>query len=202
MKEFNWETFCEEKSDIVVHCKTKEEAEDFCKQMHLHGLCWCNNTSYLSHTNYETYTTKTCYTGDGTFQSLDYFIKSINDRKILEWSDYMQVSPKDILKPGYIVELRNGHEYIYLPYAKGYSFVRSNYDPVNLKGYDEDLKFGENECFDVMKIWGYTNLASDILCLIKGERPLLWERKPEIKMTVEEMKQKLEEILNVKIVEE
>ena len=204
MKKFDWETFCEEKSDIVVHCKTKEEAEDFCKQMHLNGLCWCNNTSYLSHTNYETYTTKTCYTGDGTFQSLDYFIKPINDRKILEWSDYMQIIPKDILKPGYLVVLRNGQYYIYLPYAKGYAFCKKFFDTQNLENYDCELKSKENNCFDVMKIYGYANMVLDILVEAPRERPLLWERKEksETRMTVDEMKQKLEEILNAKIVEE
>lgn len=204
LKEFDWETFCEEKSDIVVHCKTKEEAEDFCKQMHLHGLCWCNNTSYLSHTNYETYTTKTCYTGDGTFQSLDHFIKPINDRKIFEWSDYMQVSPKDILKPGYIVELRSGYYYICLPYTEGYAFIKAFVNPVNLKYYDNELNHKDNNDLDVMKIYGLAKYDVDILCYSSRERLLLWKRdeRPEIKMTVDEMKQRLEEILNAKIVEE
>lgn len=203
MGEFNWEAFCAEKSDIVVHCKTEEEAKDFCAQMHRHGLCWCSYNSYLHHTNYKKYTYKTCYTGAGTFQSLDYFIKLGNNYKIMEWSDYMTI-PRDILKPGHMVELRNGHAYMYLPYAKGYAFIKEHSDPVNLKHYDCDLNYSGNKCFDVIKIWGLTNLAQDIMYFIPNERPLLWERKerPEIKMTVDEMKQKLEEILNAKIVEE
>lgn len=31
----------------MVHCKTEEEAKDFCKQMHEHGMKWCNGESYL-----------------------------------------------------------------------------------------------------------------------------------------------------------
>ena len=202
MKQFDWNFFCDKNNNVAVHCKTKEEAKDFCKQMDLHGLRWSSGTSYLEVNNYRWTRSKTCYSNKGDYDEVKYY--EDHNYHVLEWSDYMQVIPKDILKPGYIVELRNGHEYIYLPYAKGYSFVRSNYDPVDLKRYDDNLKCIENQCFDVMRIWGYTNLAGDILSLVKGERPLLWERKerPEIKMTVEEMKQKLEEILNAKIVEE
>lgn len=202
LKQFDWNFFCDKNNKVAVHCKTEEEAKDFCKQMDLHGLRWRSGTSYLEVNNYRLTQSKTCYSNKGEYDRVKYY--EDHNYHVLEWSDYMQVIPKDILKPGYIVELRNGHEYIYLPYAKGYSFVRSNYDPVDLKRYDDNLKCIENQCFNVMRIWGYTNLAGDILSLIKRERPLLWERKehPEIKMTVDEMKQKLEEILNAKIVEE
>lgn len=38
MKQFNWEEFKDGNNKIAVHCKTEEEAKDFCKQMHEHGL--------------------------------------------------------------------------------------------------------------------------------------------------------------------
>ena len=202
LKQFDWNFFCDKNNKVAVHCKTEEEAKDFCKQMDLHGLKWITGESYLKVNNYIWTQSETCYSNKGEYDDVKYY--EDHYYRILEWSDYMQVSPRDILKPGYIVELRNGHEYIYLPYAKGYAFIKEHSDPVNLKHYDCDLNYSENECFDVMKIWGLTNLPQDIMYFIPNERPLLWERKenPEIRMTVNEMKQKLEEILNAKIVEE
>ena len=202
LKEFDWNSFCDKNNNVAVHCKTEEEANDFCKQMNQYGLRWSTSDSYLKYNYYKAYGPKTCYSNQGEFCSLDYFEN--NNYRIFEWSDYMNVIPRDILKPGYIVELRSGHCYIYLPYIKGYAFVKNFYDPVDLKSYDDELNYKGNNNFDVMKIYGPANFATDILAFIRRGRPLLWERKekPEIKMTVDEMKQKLEEILNAKIVEE
>ena len=47
MKKFNWDEFKNKDNKIVVHCKTEEEAIDFCKQMHKHRMKWCNRKSYL-----------------------------------------------------------------------------------------------------------------------------------------------------------
>lgn len=47
MKKFNWEEFKDKNNKIAVHCKTEEEAKDFCKQMHEHGLKWCSGASYI-----------------------------------------------------------------------------------------------------------------------------------------------------------
>ena len=38
MKKFNWEEFKYKNNKIAVHCKTEEEAKDFCNQMHEHGI--------------------------------------------------------------------------------------------------------------------------------------------------------------------
>ena len=202
MKQFDWNFFCDKNNKVAVHCKTEEEAKDFCKQMDHFGLKWRNGYSYLENNNYRITQSKTCYSNQGEFDKVEYY--KDHNYHVLEWNDYMKVIPRDILKPGHMVELRNGHAYMYLPYAKGYAFIKEHSDPVNLKHYDCDLNYSENECFDVMKIWGLTNLPQDIMYFIPNERPLLWERKenPEIRMTVNEMKKKLEEILNAKIVEE
>lgn len=200
--EFNWLSFLNKNSKIAVHCKTEEEANDFCKQMDHYGLRWNSGDSYLKYNYYKCYGTRTCYTNQRDFGSLEYFEE--NNYRILEWSDYMQTSPKDILKPGYVVELRSGYYYMYLPYTEGYAFIKYFVTPVNLESYDDELKHKENNDLDVMRIYGFAKYDVDILYCGNKERLLLWERKEhlEIKMTVEEMKQKLEEILNAKIVEE
>lgn len=35
--QFNWEEFMDKNNKIAVHCKTEEEAIDFCRQMDAHG---------------------------------------------------------------------------------------------------------------------------------------------------------------------
>ena len=47
--EFNWEEFISN-DKIAVHCATEEQAKDFCKQMHGHGLEWADGESYLTKT--------------------------------------------------------------------------------------------------------------------------------------------------------
>lgn len=205
MKQFDWNSFCDKNNNIAVHCKTEEEAKDFCKQMDLHGLRWDNGESYVNNTSYNIYKCDSCYANNGMVYSKEGIIYCYGySPAVLEWSEYMQTSPKDMLEPGYIVELRSGYYYICLPYTKGYAFIKAFVNPVNLKYYDNELNHKDNNDLDVMKIWGLTNLPQDIVYFIPNERPLLWERKekPEIRMTVNEMKQKLEEILNAKIVEE
>lgn len=83
--EFNWKEFLSNEN-IVVHCSTEEQAIDFCKQMHEHGLKWNVWISYLEDTNWEQYKEKTCYTSYGTYSGMD-FCKAHN-YIVLEWSDY------------------------------------------------------------------------------------------------------------------
>jgi hypothetical protein len=52
---FNWDEFKNKDNKIAVHCKTEEEAIDFCKRMHEHGMKWCTGKSYMEKTNYEEY---------------------------------------------------------------------------------------------------------------------------------------------------
>ena len=37
---FNWDEFKDADNKIAVHCKTEEEAKDFCKRMYEHGMKW------------------------------------------------------------------------------------------------------------------------------------------------------------------
>ena len=53
MKKINWDEFKNKDNKIAVHCKTEEEAKDFCRQMHEHGMKWCTGNSYMEKTNYK-----------------------------------------------------------------------------------------------------------------------------------------------------
>lgn len=94
-KEFNWNDF-KTFDNTVIHCKTKEEAEDFCKQMDLHGLCWIDNTSYLADTQWDCLKENTCYNSRGSYSDKKYY--EDNYYTILEWSDYMEVNKNEQVK--------------------------------------------------------------------------------------------------------
>lgn len=192
MKNFDWESFKEGK--IVVHCKTKKEAEDFCLQMHEHGMTWESGNSYLSYTYYEVHKNKTCYSIGG-YQSCDYFEKYRCN--ILEWGDYMQKEfTKADLKDGMVVEQRDGDMYLVLA---GTAVRKEGQN--NISGFTDDLKWEGYAGGDIIKIYRIIpeSLGSIEEALIKNNLELIWERKEPKKMTVEEMRQKLEELTGEEI---
>ena len=190
MKNFDWESFKEGK--IVVHCKTKKEAEDLCLQMHEHGMTWESGNSYLSYTYYEVHKNKTCYSIGG-YQSCDYFRKYRCN--ILEWSDYMQKEfTKADLKDGMVVKHRNGDKRMVISEAL---IGENGYADQNC--FREDLThryFKDLDIVGVYAIQEYSNFA-DMLSDYNLE--LIWERKEPKKMTVEEIRQKLEELTGEEI---
>lgn len=203
MKEFNWEEFKDKNNKIAVHCKTEEEAKDFCNQMHEHGLRWrwCSHTdSYIERTNWHIYKEETCYSNSGCYCNKDYYIE--NDCKILEWSDYMKVENKEFtkadLKDGMVVEYRNANRFIVF---SDRLLNNDGYD--KLEDVKEDLtdnKF-EDRMYDIMKV--YKIKPEKVFCIddiFNDENlELIWERTETKRMTAEEMRQKLEELTGEKI---
>lgn len=195
MKKFNWDEFKNKDNKIAVHCKTEEEAIDFCKQMYKHGMVWASGSSYLSYTRYGVYRDKTCYGGDGRYQSYDYFEKY--KYKILEWSDYMNKEfTKADLRDGMVVEQRDGDMYLVLA---GMAVRKSGYNRIG--DYDDDLKCAGYTGGDIVKVYritpGLLGCIKDVF--IKGNLELIWERKEPKKMTIEEMRKKLEELTEEQI---
>lgn len=47
--------------NVVMHCKTQEEAEAFCKEMDEAGLTWFMGNRYSEFSNFEEYKENTCY---------------------------------------------------------------------------------------------------------------------------------------------
>lgn len=78
---FNWDSF--KNAKIAVNCKTREEAEEFCREMNEHGLAWCVGNSYLEDTYWEEYYDKTCYSGNGQFCDIDCYEEA--NYKIFGW---------------------------------------------------------------------------------------------------------------------
>lgn len=195
MKKFNWDEFKNKDNKIVVHCKTEEEAIDFCKQMHKHGMVWASGSSYLSYTRYGVYRDKTCYGGDGRYKSYDYSEKY--KYKILEWSDYMNKEfTKADLKDGMVVEQRDGNMYLVLA---GMAVRKSKRN--SIVGYTDDLKWKGYTGGDIVKVYRITPKSLGCIedAFIKNNLELIWERTEPKKMTVEEMRKKLEELTGEEI---
>ncbi len=192
---FNWDEFKNEENKIAVHCKTEIEAENFCRKMHEHGMRWCDDESFLKTTEYATHEEETCYSGSGTIGSFTYFIGK--GYKILEWSDYMQKEfTKADLKDGMVVEQRDGDMYLVLA---GMVVGKGEYN--SIVGYTDGLKWAGYKGGDIVKVYritpGSLGCIEDVF--IKSNLELIWERKESKKMTVEEMRQKLEELTGEEI---
>ena len=195
MKKFNWDEFKNKDNKIAVHCKTEEEAVDFCKQMHEHGMKWNGGFSYLDYTNYRIYREGTCYIAKGEYCFKNYYEK--RGYTILEWSDYMQKEfTKADLEDGMVVEQRDGDMYLVLA---GMVVRKRGYNRIG--DYDDDLKCAGYTGGDIVKVYRITpgSLGCVEHVFIKCNLELIWERKERKKMTVEEMRQKLEELTGEEI---
>lgn len=196
MRKFNWDEFKNKYNKIAVNCKTEEEAKDFCKQMHEHGMKWCTGKSYMEKTNYEEHKGETCYAGSGEFSSYRYY--NSEGYEILEWSDYMQKEfTKADLEDGMVVEYRSksyGRRLVIgdmLIGAEGsHRLIYYNEDLIDTTG-DKD--------FDIMRIYKIQHVSRFNEILRYSNLELIWERKERKKMTIEEMRKKLEELTGEQI---
>ena len=196
MRKFNWDEFKNKDNKIAVHCKTEEEAVDFCKQMHEHGMKWNGGFSYLDYTNYRIYREGTCYIAKGEYCFKNYYEKG--GYTILEWSDYMQKEfTKADLRDGMVVEYRSksyGRRLVIgdmLIGAEGsHRLIYYNEDLIDATG-DKD--------FDIMRIYKIQHVSRFNEILLYSNLELIWERKERKKMTIEEMRKKLEELTGEQI---
>lgn len=196
MKKFNWDEFKNKDNKIAVHCKTEEEAVDFCKQMHEHGMKWNDGFSYLDYTNYRIYREGTCYIAKGEYCFKNYYEK--RGYTILEWSDYMQKNfTKSDLKDGMVVEYR----------CKDYgkrmvvgNMLIGEDGSHRLEAYENDLTQGYAESqLSIIRVYKIKNERNFKHIMDDDNLELIWERKEPKKMTIEEMRQKLEELTGEEI---
>lgn len=82
---FNIENY--DDGSYVMHCKTEEEANIFCKYLHSLGKRWSNGSSYLNENYYKVFHSETCYDFEyDCYDNIEYFIES--ECTILEFSDF------------------------------------------------------------------------------------------------------------------
>lgn len=194
MKKFNWDEFKNKDNKIAVHCKTEEEAEDFCKQMHEHGMKWSGGFSYLDYTNYRIYRERTCYIAKGEYCFKNYYEK--RGYTILEWSDYMQKEfTKADLKDGMVVEY-NDNSFGKRLVVGDFLIGEDGY--ADLGDYNENLKNVVSD-LEIVRVYKIKCMGKISSIMYDVNLELIWERKEPKKMTVEEMRQKLEELTGEEI---
>lgn len=100
------------------------------------------------------------------------------------------------LKDGMVVEQRDGGMYLVLA---GTAVGKGEHN--SIVGYTDGLKWAGYKGGDIVKVYritpGSLGCIEDVF--IKNNLELIWERTETKKMTVEEMKQKLEELTGEEI---
>ena len=96
------------KGKYAMHCKTEEEARDFCNYLHSIGRKWNGNYNYLNHTYWSTWRENTVYYfNDDMYGEYQYALK--DNYTVLEWEDFMNKEfTKADLKTGDVVLRRSG----------------------------------------------------------------------------------------------
>ena len=75
--------------NYCMHCKTMEEAENFCQVLNENRRTWTTGQKYINHTNWDVYRDKTVYYfNKGTFDRV--LFAQNTSGIILEWSDFME----------------------------------------------------------------------------------------------------------------
>ena len=161
------------KGNYVMHCKTEEEAKEFCDYLHSIGKTWGDGDSYKKIISWSsTREGGTCYNfNDGWVGSKRSYIDK--GYTILEWSDFTTEFTKADLKDGMVVEYRNGDRRLVL----GECFVGHNNCSHFNVWYDDNLINNNNaSCRDVCKVY---KSSPELMnqCFDDKYLTLIWERK-------------------------
>lgn len=184
---FNIEDY---KGNYAMHCKTEEEAKDFCRYLDSIGRKWSSEDSYAELTEWNEYKEKTCYCfNNDTYSSVsNYTIK--HNYQVLEWGDFMNNEfTKADLKTGDVVLRRNGVVEIVCLETK--SLVSK--DGFNcLFNVNEDLtsglSFAPDFDWDIIAVRRPEEPYECQFCAFdKGYGEIVYERKEPEEMTFEEV---------------
>ena len=168
---------------FAMHCKSREEAWEFCLLLDDADRTWWDDTSYRN-TKWHIYEEDTCYDFNGGGCSERSYYES-EGYTILEWSDFTaSVFRKEDLLPGMLVQNRAGSKFFIVEDIGGdLVMVRDKYwfDLINL---DNSMLNASRDCvnfkdYDVMKVWSRPSVRADLLSLSEEKRELLFERKDE-----------------------
>lgn len=194
------------KGDYAMHCKTKEEAESFCRFLYQNGRRWRNGGSYLQFDNWDRFKIDTIYYFNlGTYSRAKYV-----NYVILEWSDFMENTETvseftlDDLKPGDFVKFEDGSVCCVLfVYAKTFKYIALEYSTGDIRY----TTFFYGDSGALVGVYGHIaeirrpTQLSDVCYTIfdDGKGCLLYTREEE-EMTLDEVCKALGK--NIKIVAE
>lgn len=196
-KKFNLDDY---QGKYAMHCKTEEEAKDFCRVLHEAGRKWNGGESYLEYTFWDMsvlqkYCGKERYYqfNEGLYSTRECFV---HDYTILEWSDFMNKDfTKADLRNGDVVLRRNGDVEIHIAGR----FVDKGGCAVGSIFLNRDLSHVDSFSRDIMAVIRPV-VMSDMSFDAFGKKlgRLVYERDETVEMTIEEVCKALGK--NVKIV--
>lgn len=173
------------KDSYVMHCKTKEEAEDFCNYMHSIGRRWANGESYLNRTYWNQHNDTVYNFNNDTYGRTIYYNKQHN-YTILEWGDFMEKKEftKSDLKTGDVVMRRNGKVGI----------INREHDVIIVQNGYGDLDYIKSDLTSFEKQWDIIAVRRPLVksdCQFDAFQcqwgTLVYERKEVEEMTLEEV---------------
>ena len=172
--------------NIAMHCKTEEEARDFCQFLHENGRKWCSEVSYTFRTNWDGFKERTIYFfNQGTFGAIDGIFVNKNTI-ILEWSDFMRDTfTRANLKNGDVIKRRNGWVEI-ICLETGACITKNGFNL--LSDIRDDLTDKMGEDYDIVAVRRPLEPYDCQFCAFEhkfGE--LVYERKEVEEMTLEEV---------------
>lgn len=184
----------------VMHCKTEEEAKDFCRVLHEAGRKWCTGVSYLENTNWSNtlYGMRIYYNFNRGMYASDESAYTHEGYTILEWSDFMNKEfTKADLKNGDVVLRRDGDVHIFIQNR----LIDSDEMAWNGTNIKVDLTSCCDRDCDVIAV-RRPDKVSDMSfdAFEKNLGRLVYERDETVEMTLEEVCKALGK--NVKIVKE
>lgn len=194
---FNFEDY---KGDYLMHCKTEEEAEWFCKLMNNDGRRWVYGDSYYSNTCWN------FFNGDSSEGVVYYFnkgeidsykdFKNFNSYKytVLEASNFISNQDKPLakseLKAGMLVETNGGDLCLLIPNRDSLMFISEDSTWVTtLSSFpDEESLYNKEYQFGIKKIYGFPHYSN---LFDTTTRELLWGRKSALKISYQDIKKLL-----------
>lgn len=175
------------KGKYAMHCKTEEEAIDFCKYLNSIGKTWLLGESYLKKNNYHHYKANTAYNfNEGLFADVSWYKN--DEYIILEWSDFMyQIFTKADLRTGDVVKFRNGEIGIVNGELK--TIIMRDKIAV-IHHFTEDLMYDgmNSKGEDIVAVRRPKSVYHCQFCAFeKGYGTLVYERKEVEEMTLEQV---------------
>lgn len=187
MSKFNFDEY---KGKYGMHCKTEEEAIDFCKVMHQNGMRWCTAEKYIDNNNLSDYKEETVYCfNEGEYCRKDY--AEDYGYKILEWSDFMnKCFEKSDLRNGDFIEYKDGNLGVVSSVELGVVSLQSGMYSM-LENFNDDFTCKYNNMY-ISKVYRPTK-SSECCFNFYTSGELMYDKNKDgyVEMTVDEISKAL-----------
>ena len=173
------------KGKYVMHCKTKDEAKNFCAYLDGVGKRWRSGERYTDDTYYDRYLEDTVYEFN-TNQLDDIRCSREDGYTILEWEDFMNNTfTKANLKTGDVILRRDGTTEIYNG-ELGMFITKDGWN--DLAHERNDLTSSISSEFDIVAVRRPRNKFDCVFdAFVKERGELVYERKEVEEMTLAEV---------------